>query len=761
MSDTLDEDDDGISGGGADAAILREARRRFNRCQEWESVARNRFIEDMKFCYGDSYNLYQWNSTLYKERNAADKPALTINKTHQHCLQIINDARQNKVGIEVRPVGDGASKEAADIFEGIVRHIEYISNAQAAYDTATWNQVVGGIGWIRVVTDYVNDKSFDQEIFIRRVPNALSVYLDPDIQQYDGSDANFGFVFRDMPKDEFDAAYPKLKNTIGSDLMEPMDYAGDWINDDHIRVAEYFRKRKDTAHLIALVDGSVMMEDDADEDVMRAMAMAHMGSDDPNDAIQLDDDGEPKRREAPVFKIEWFEIAGDKIIKRRKWPGIYIPLVRVVGEETVINGQMDRRGHTRCLINPQQMYNFWTSGAAEQVALQTKTPWLASMEAIGPYGDYYKNANILNTAWMPWRERDDNGQPTTKPERLAPPVMADAFLKGMATASNEMMMVSGQYQAVFGAQSNETSGRAINARQRQGDNSTYHFIDHLAQAIRFLGKIIIDLAPKVYDTKRVMRIMDEAGEESEVHLDPDAGQAHQSVETEPVPGANGQPAAKPDVQVIFNPKVGQYDVVSDIGPAYATRRQEAFNAFVQIMKGNPELMEKIGDLMFKAADFPMAEDIAERFDELRQGMIVPKEVAAKLQQQLQELAQKSGQTIGQLVQQIAEMQLAAKKKDADAAAAKVRDAAEDLQDVSDAHADNVRAAADQEKTGIEWYKAETDRLKATGAIDPEALKPVIRELVSQILGTPVVPVMDEHAARDQARMPQPEPAEAE
>lgn len=768
MSD-LTTDDDGVSDElGDDAKILREVRRRFDRCQEWESTARTRFVQDMKFCYGDAYNNYQWPSALYSQRDSVDKPALTINKTHQHCLQIINDARQNKTGIEVRPVGDGASQEAAEVFEGVIRHIEYISNAQAAYDTATWNQVVGGIGWLRVVTDYANKKSFDQEIFIRRVPNALSVYLDPDIQQYDGSDARFGFVFRDMPKEEFDAAYPKLKDKIGSNFTgDTMNNDGDWINDDHVRVCEYFRVVEDRDHLIALVDGSVILESESEPEALKALAMQFAGVDDPAAAIRMDADDEPMRREVTTSRIEWFEIAGDQIVKRREWPGVYIPLVRVVGEETVIDGQMDRRGHTRALINPQQMYNYWSSSAVEQVALQTKTPWQASMEAVGPYEEYYKNANLINTAWMPWVEYDENGRQNTPPKRLDPPVMADAFLKGMQVSANEMMMVSGQYQAVMGAQSNETSGKAINARQRQGDNATYHFIDHLGQAIRFLGKILVDLIPRIYDTPRVQRILNEAGEESEVHIDPSAELAHQAQETSPMPGTQGQPGSKPDVRVIFNPGVGQYDVVADVGPAYATQRQEAFNAFVQIMQSNPELMGQVGDLMFKAADFPMAADIAERLNDIRLGNSVPKEIVEKLKTALMEMQQKTGQTIGQLVQQLAEEQLERKKMSADFATQKAKAAVAGGDGAEESAADTLRAQTEavqaSEGMKVDEYDAETRRLAVIAKTDPEAMKPIFREMISQMIGEAIGPLMDAHAKADQARMPEPvvEPAGAE
>lgn len=250
------------------------------------------------------------------------------------------------------------------------------------------------------------------------------------------------------------------------------------------------------------------------------------------------------------------------------------------------------------------MYNYWSSSATEHVALQTKVPYKASARAIEGYEKYWETANTDNHSYLPYNDIDDQGKEIKAPEREEPPVMAEAYVKGMQIAAGELMMVSGQYQAIMGAPSNETSGVAINARQRQGDNATYHFIDHQAAAVRYGGRIIIDLIPKVYDTQRVLRILGEDGVEDFIHIDPSAREALQKHKDE----------IKQEIKQILNPRIGNYDVVVDVGPAYSTRRQEAFAAMSQIMAQNQEIMAKAGDLLFKAADFPMAQEIAERLN---------------------------------------------------------------------------------------------------------------------------------------------------
>lgn len=622
-----------------DDKIVAQAQRRFRQCEEWESRARKLFLEDIKFSNADSDNGYQWPNDIRRNRDIDERPCLTINKTHQHNLQIINDAKQNKPRCKVNAVGNGATYEAAQIYEGIFRHIEYISNATVAYDTATSFQVQGGIGYWRVVTDYLGNDNFDQEIFIRRIKDPLTVYIDPDINEVDGSDARFGFIFDDMPLDEFRAAYPEYREMGGDTALGNSD---GWIDKNHVRVAEYYRREENKDQLISFTDPTT------------GQPAQFRRGDIPKEWIdQIVDSPSTRIREIKTWKVEWYLIIGDEIAERRDWAGEYIPIVRVIGEETIINGELDRKGHTRCLRDPQRIYNYWSSSAVEHVALQSKTPFIASAKAIENLETYWETANTVNHSVLPYNSMDDDGNPIEMPQRAQPPVMAAAYVQGMQIAQQEMSMVSGQYDAQFGNKSNEVSGVAIQERQRKGENATYHFIDNLAIAIRFTGKIMIDLIPKIYDTPRILRIIGEDGEEQHVQLDPKAAAAHQKTEAK----------AKADVASIFNPKVGRYDVEADIGPAYATRRQEAFNAISQILSQDPQLTNLIGDILFKAADFPMASEIAERLERMvppeAKGEGIPPAV-----QQLQQQLQHTQKLMVDMAQELGEERLRLKAKDA-------------------------------------------------------------------------------------------------
>lgn len=572
--------------------IVDQAKRRFRRCLDWESNAQKLFLDDLRFANADSDNGYQWPNRIRTNRDVDERPCLTINKTHQHNLLIINDARQNKPSIKVRPTGNGATYKSAEVFEGIFRHIEYISNAQAAYDRAVKFQVDAGIGYLRLATDFIGDDSFDQEVFIRSCPDPCKVLLDPDAQEPDKSDSKFGFIFDDIPEEEFATMYPEHRDIMGHSALGSSD---GWIIGNRVRVAEYFRcvQKKDR---LVLVKSPTTGETVLERESKLPEALRKFVIDDPS----------TRMRDIYDNEVEWYLIAGDKIIEKTKWPGKYIPIIPVIGEETVINGVMDRKGHTRALKDPQRMLNYWASAATEQMALQSKSPYVAAVAAIENLETYWRTVNRVNHAVLPYNHLDDEGNEIPAPQRQEGPQVSQSYIEGFALSLQQMMEVSGQYQSQFGKPGNEKSGKAINERQRQGDTATYHFIDNLALSIRYLGRQLIDLVPKIYDTERIIRIMGDDGIQSEIVINPEAQQALME-----------QKAAEENtIRRIFNPSVGRYEVMADVGPAYATKRQEAFNAFSQIAVANPDLMSVIGDLLFRNADFPGADKIAERLERM-------------------------------------------------------------------------------------------------------------------------------------------------
>ena len=582
MSDTNDPVNLTTDGINASDPVVVRAHRRWRKCWDWESNARNNWLLDYKFANGDVYNNYQWPINLYEARG--ERPSLTVNETRQKNLHIINEAKQNKAGVKYRATGGGATEAAAEVYEGLYRHIANQSNSQMAQGQAISFQVQAGLGFTIIEADYIDPApnptadAFNQEIFIRGVDDPLSVMLDCDATEPDFSDARYGFVFKDRPLDEIEEEYPELKGRLTAANAVDGD-AAPWVREGHARECKYYEVEEDKDELLGDDEGTTTYASKVPDELIKQWEEEHeaRGS---------------KLRRRPVIRkrVKAHLIIGSEKVRTDDVPGTQVPIIAWVGEQTVIDQIMDRKGHTRALISPQQMLNYNWSASIEFGALQSKSPYLTPAAAIEGYETYWATANTENHAFLPWNHRDDEGNDIPPPQRQEPPTAAPVFVQGAMMAREFMQTASGQYEAMMGDQGNERSGKAINERQRMGERATYHFIDNQALAIRRQGVIIKEWIPVIYDTARVARIMDEDGSEKDIHIDPAAPVAHH------------EQMIGDAIKRIFNPRVGTYEVVSDTGPDYATQRQEAFNAIVQILTQAPALIDQIGDLLFKVAE---------------------------------------------------------------------------------------------------------------------------------------------------------------
>jgi hypothetical protein len=575
--------------------ILATARSRLDMAIGALSESREDEIDDLKFYAGSPDNHWQWPADVLATRGAVQgqtinaRPCLTINKLPQHVRQVTNDQRQNRPSGKVIPADDKADIDVAEIFNGMVRHIEYISDADVAYDTACENQVSYGEGYIRVLTEYCDADTFDQDIKIGRIRNSFSVYMDPTIQDPCGSDAKWCFITEDITKEDYERMYPdSAPITTLQSLGVGDQNLSQWLNEDTIRIADYYYVDYDRATL-NLYPGNVTAFDGTPED---KLLKAHFGK-------------PTKSRESDRQKIKYCKINGYEILEEREWAGKYIPVVRIVGNEFEVDGRLYVSGIVRNAKDAQRMYNYWVSQEAEMLALAPKAPFIGYGGQFEGYENQWKTANTTNWPYLEVNPdvTDGSGSILPLPQRAQPPMASSGLLQAKAGASEDIKSSTGQYNASLGMGSNERSGKAILARQREGDVGTYHYGDNLARGVRHITRQLVDLIPKIYDTQRVARIIGEDGETDMVKIDP--------TQAEPVKKIVDQQGNV--IDKIYNPSVGKYDVVVTTGPGYATKRQEALEAMAQLLQGNPQLWQVAGDLFVKNMDWPGAQEMAKRF----------------------------------------------------------------------------------------------------------------------------------------------------
>lgn len=609
-------------GSSEEDRIVAEAMKRFERASVYWSEIRASCLADMRFALGDADNQWQWPDWAKNQRKEDGRPVLTVNKLPQHLAQVTNEVRQNPPQSKVRPVDDRADPETAEIMTGLIRHIWNNGNAVFAITNAAEWQVAGGFGYFRVLTDYVDDGSLEQDIYIKPIVDPSTVYDDPAIQLPTGEDRQFCFVVEDMPRDEFREQYPDAKEIDFS-----ASGSNAWWQEDTVRVAEYWVRKTRTRTLNLYADGSTGYADEMPVEMPVVQS-----------------------RKVDAHYVCWYKISGSEILDKRELPNKYIPLIRVVGVEKIIDGKREVKGLVRNAKDAQRMYNFWATAYAERVALSPMAPFVGPAGFAEGFENRWMSANRKTFAYLEYNVvHDDQGRPLPPPARQPGPDVPQGYVEGMMLSSDDIKSTTGQYDASLGAKSNETSGRAIMARQREGDLGTFHYIDNLAKAVEFAGKIIVDLAPKIYDTARVARILGEDGGEEFAELDPSMPQARTDARD-----FSGK------VRKIYNLSVGRYDLSVSTGPTYTTKRQESADFFTQLAQSDPTLMQKAGDIIVRNFDMPGAEELAERLKlflppniaqaEGEEGQQIPPQIQAAMQQ-----IEQANQMLDQKAQALQEM----------------------------------------------------------------------------------------------------------
>ena len=561
----------------SDDDILAEARAAFARAADAEAETRREALDDLRFArLGE-----QWPASVLNDRAREGRACLTVNRLPAFIRQVVNDARQNKPAIAVHPVDDGADPATAEVFNGLIRHIEQSSDAEVAYDTALDFAVTGGFGYFRINTRYAADDGFDQDIAIERVANPFSIYGDPEGAAADSSDWNTAFVVDSLPRAAFAARWKGA---------EAVDWDGEGAGGradasrppgERVQVAEFWRREAVRRTILALSDGQVV-----EEAVYAAQKPMF-------DALGVRVVGRP--REVAGQKVTQRIVSGAAVLETLDWPGRFIPIVPVWGEELMIDGRRRLRSLVRDAKDPQRMFNYWRTTSTELVALAPKAPFIGRKGAFETDSDKWATANVQSHAYIEY----DGPEPPMRQGFAGVPAGA---LQEALNASDDMKAIMGLHDASLGARSNETSGRAIMARQREGDVSTFHYIDNLSRAIRHAGRILIDLIPKVYGTARVIRVLGPDGSARRVGLAAKGDVAKKG----------GQAQALKDVEGIYDLGAGRYDLTVRSGPSFTSRREEAASQMIELIRAYPAAAPVIGDLLARNLDWPGADEIAER-----------------------------------------------------------------------------------------------------------------------------------------------------
>jgi hypothetical protein len=613
--------------------ILARARKRFDRCVSAESDNRKNAVDDLKFKSGEG----QWPADVVAERNFDKRPCLTINKLPTFVNQIVNDQRMNRPAININPVGDKSDPEVAKMYRSLIRAIERDCAADIAYDTGFDSAVSNGFGYWRINTEFEASNSLNLVLVIKRIRNPFTVYLDPAHTEPDGADSKYGFVTEMVPRKEFEDEWPDADPMPWTQGGFGEDYKN-FVTNEEIRVAEYFEITTKKRRLVQLSNGHQGWWDELDDE-----------SKVEGDVID--------ERESDFPTMKWYKLTAKDILFEREWPGKWIPIVKVIGNEIDIEGKVRLSGLIRNAKSPQLMYNYHRTLSVELSSLQPKAPYIMEEGQVEGHEQQWKKANTTTFPYMLYKGSSINGKQAPAPARVPFMGINSGVQAEVEAAAQDMMAVTGiRFDATKGERVYDESGRAMREMRERGDLGSFHYIDNLARSLRHTGVILVDLIPKVYDTKRVLTILREDDTEEQVQVDPNAGQPYQE---------SRNPATQKMLK-IFNPAYGRYGVTVTIGPSYASKRIEAAESMMDFLRSiapaAPQMVAAVSDLVAKNADWPGSEEFATRLAKMQDPKLLSpnmKDVTPQIQALIQGL-QGQVQTLTnektQLVQALTEQQ---------------------------------------------------------------------------------------------------------
>lgn len=601
--------------------IISAARDRMDEAVDADRENREEALHDLESLAG-----HQWPDDIRQQRESDRRPCLTINRLPQFTRQVTGDIRNMNPSVNVVPGDADASDEVAEIVEGLVRHIQYRSDATSVYERAGESAAACGMGYFRIRTDYEDDTSFNQEIRVETIHNPFSVYFDPKSRMPTREDADYCFITEQMRRDDFTSAYPKaaivdMENDAETDGLEH------WQDEGSVVVAEYFWKEAEEYEIGLLRSGQVVRDPVAPMDLVR-------------------------KRKVKGHKVMWAKLSGKEVLEGpQPIPCKYLPVVAVMGEELHVGDRVQRTSVIRFAKDPQQLYNYWRSAQTELVALQPKAPFLATPKQIAGFETFWNQANDTNRPYLPYNPDDKAPGP---PQRATPPVASQGMMQEVMTAAEDLKGTTGVYDAGLGNASNEKSGVAIRQRQMESDISTSIYADNVAKAVGHAGRVIVDMIPKVYDANRIIRILGKDDAEKMVEV-------------------NGLQMTMEGPQPVNALTIGRYDVKVTVGPNYTTKRQETAESMIEFVRAFPPAASATADLVAKNMDWPGADEFAERLKKLLPpNMRDPEDMSPEEQQQMQAAMQQE--------QQAQQMQMAREQADIQKTMAEAEEAGHDARE---------------------------------------------------------------------------------
>lgn len=591
------------------------AKQQFDKAQCAVANERKQCLEDRRF-----YSIAgaQWEGKLGEQFE--NKPKFEVNKIHLAVIRIINEYRNNRIGVNFISKDGSANNDLADTCAKLYRADEQDSSAEEAYDNAFEEAVGGGFGAWRLRATYEDEddeENEQQRIRIEPIFDADScVFFDPDSKRQDKADARYCFVLTAMTCDAYQEEYGEHPASWNKDITASQF---DWSTTDSVYVAEYYRVEKVKEKVITyrLIDGS---EERYSKEKLDS---------DPSILEELEATGaqEVRSRTIERKRIRKILMSGGRVLEDYGYiAGRHIPIVPVYGKRWYIDNMERCMGHVRLCKDAQRLKNMQLSKLGELSAMSSVEKPILAPEQVAGVQHMWAQDNIENFPYLlahPLKDAMGNVVAQGPVAYTKPPNIPPAMGALLQVTEQDLSDILGNQDSGDEMQSN-MSGVAVELIQNRLDMQSFIYISNFAKGVRRSGEIWLSMASELYvEDGRKMKVVGNQEEVDSIELfKPIYNEASGEVER-----ANDLTKAK-------------FDVAIDIGPTSSSKRSATVRSLTNMLPlmGDPMDQQVLGSMIMMNMEGEGVNEVRKYYRKklLRLGVVEPtKEEAQQLAQEAQ------------------------------------------------------------------------------------------------------------------------------
>ncbi len=382
----------------------------------------------------------------------------------------------------------------------------------------------GGFSVIRVFREWASSMSFEQNIHIERAFSPTLCFFDPLARKSHKGDGRFAGSQYAMSAQEFTDVYGS-KNIGGMKFIRSQSAVGDlnWSyksqSEDIVIVADYAEKRWKEEKIVKLSNGQSMTDKKYQKFLEEWNA---------KETLELPPQPTGRTRKADISTIHNFVICETGILDHEETDLEYFETVFVDGNSKMIfeNDQESQFTKPLCLHSQgvQKLMTFTGQSLANEIENRVQSKYMSPIAAINPdYDEAWKNPQKADMLLYNHVDPQNPSTPLPPPQIINQPPIPMELLNTIRLCEEMSNMILGTFSPGSDLKRADESGIAVARLSMLSNQSIMPYVIGYINSVNHIGKMIIDLIPKTYQSPRSLPVMSAEGQREYIAINSPSG----------------------------------------------------------------------------------------------------------------------------------------------------------------------------------------------------------------------------------------------